>query len=482
MFNLFKRKKEVSTKFGAVLKEEDPNSSSVKTAYGYAATESARNSTQQSAVKFAKPSTYTGSRNSYDSGAAKTQAKRDLFKDGEKVIDPYTGNELVLTKLEAKMMYGDDWQKHLAECDHIKPLEQIYKDTVDTVWATTDDIKCAANNADNKAVTSRQFNNAKRSRTNKEYVEDGEYLRSKGVNLTEEGRQAAIRDGETADKSITRQIKSASNKNILETGHEAGKYGAKDAGMTSLTMSGIMNVVAVLEGKKSGGEAITDTIKDSGKATVIGYAMGNGLTVVSHSLSNSTSNFIRALTESNVPGKIITAVLITGDTLKKYGNGEITTQECLIELGDKGISFASMGYSMAAGQTLIPIPVVGAAIGALVGSTLTNTYYNDLINKLKTKELEKKERQCVIAECNKAAKQAIRFREELEEYLNTYFKEHKECFNEALSEMKFAYQVGDMDGVISGANQITRKLGGQVHYETLGEFRDFLDDDSVDIF
>lgn len=82
--------------------------------------------------------------------------------------------------------------------------------------------------------------------------------------------------------------------------------------------------------------------------------MSGGLTVVSHSLSNSSSEFIQGLIESNVPGKVITAVMVTGDTLAKWGNGEITTQECLIELGDKGLNMATMGYSMAVGQALIP--------------------------------------------------------------------------------------------------------------------------------
>ena len=62
--------------------------------------------------------------------------------------------------------------------------------------------------------------------------------------------------------------------------------------------------------------------------------MGGGLTVVSHTLSESKSKFIQKLVKSNVPGKIITAVMVTGDTLKRYGNGEISTQECMFELGE----------------------------------------------------------------------------------------------------------------------------------------------------
>lgn len=448
---------------------------------GYVATQTASIARQQAAKTFAKPDSYTGNRTLYDSGAAKVKAKKTLFQGGKDVIDPYTGDRLVLTKREAKMLYGDDWARHLAESDHVKPLEQIYKDTKQNVWNTTDDIKDAANSDDNIRVASRKYNNPKRSRSNKEYVEDEEYLRNKGVKVTEEGKKQAIKDGKIAEKSIRRQLRKASLNNMVKTGHDAGKIGAQNAGVSALTMSGIMNVVAVIKGDKDGEEAISNIVKDSGKAAITGYAMGGGLTVALHSLTNSSSQFIQGLAKSNVPGKVITAVMVMGDTLKKWGDGEISTQECLIELGDKGLNMATAGYSMAVGQAAIPIPIVGGAIGALVGSMLTSSYYNNLINTLKIRELEHLERQRIIAECHAVAEQTKAFRLELEAYLESYFKEYRECFDTALSSMRFAYEVGDADAIIASANDITRKLGGQVHYETVEQFKSFLDNDSIDI-
>ncbi len=462
--------------------DEKRDNSVTEIGAGYVASYVAQQSTQQAANTFAKPDTYTGNRALYDSGVAKRNAKTKLFSDGNEVIDPYTGDKLFLTKQEAKMLYGEDWTRHLAESDHIKPLEQVFNDTKDNVWNTTDDIKNAANSYDNIRVASRKFNNPKRSRTNKEYIDDEEYLRSKGVEVTKEGRQKALRDGELAEQSINRQLKSSALKNVVKTGHEAGMAGAQNAGVTALTISSIMNIVAVTKGEKDADEAIADIIKDGGKATITGYAMGGGLTVVSHSLSNTSSKFIQGLVKSNVPGKIITAVIVTGDTLKKWGEGEITTQQCIIELGEKGLNLATVGYSMAIGQALIPIPIVGGAIGALVGSVLTSSLYNSLINTLQTKELEHQERLYIIAECSEVAAQAKAFREELEIYLESYFKEYKDCFDTAISSMKFSYQVGDADGVIASANEITRKLGGHVYYETVEEFERFLHSDSIDIF
>lgn len=482
MFSFFKRKNAVGTEIitKSDKEQKEHENASSKIGAGYAATQTAYEATKRAAKTYAKPETYTGNRTLYDSGKAKLKAKADLFKNGKNVVDPYTGDKLVRTKSEAKATYGEDWAKHLAESDHVKPLEKIYADTKNKIWNTTDDIKAAANSEDNIRVASRKFNNPKRSRLNKDYVKDEEYLKSKGVNVTSEGKKNAIRDGEIAEQSINRQLKSASFNNMLKTGHEAGKMGAQNAGVTALTMSGIMNFVAVIKGEKSSDEAIADTVRNGGKAAVSGYAMSGGLTIVSHSLSGSSSKFVQALVKSNVPGKIITAVLATGDTLAKYGQGEITTQECLIELGDKGLNLATMGYTMGIGQALIPIPIVGGAVGALVGSMLTSTYYNDLINTLQTKSIEHKERLRIIEECNRAAEQTKVFRKELESYLKSYFEEYKDCFDEALASMRLAYQMGDADCIITSANEITRKLGGQVNYETVDEFIQFLQNDSID--
>lgn len=464
---------------------EDKNKRDRKTVEmgaGLAATQAAQQATQAAAVKFAKPATYTGNRTLYDSGAAKHHAKVDLFKSGNKVVDPYTGKDLVLTKQEAKMLYGDKWTEHLAEVDHIKPLERIYDETRNNPWLTNDNIRDIANDEHNLQVTSRKINNAKRSRTNEELANDTEYQRQVGLDLSEQDRQNLRASGRGADKWTKKQELIETGKNIVKTGHQAGMQGAKTAGTTALTMSGIMNVVSVIKGEKTGEEAIVDTIKTGGKAAVTGYAMTGGLTVVSNTLTASKSKFVRGLAQSNIPGKVITAVMVTGDTLKKWGNGEITTEECLIELGDKGLNMLTMGYATAIGQTLIPIPVVGGAIGALVGSMLTSSVYNHLIGELQRRKFEHEERLRIIAECQAMAEQTKAFRKELESYLDEYFRDFRDCFDSALSSMSFSFETGDADGVIAGANEITRKLGGEVRFETVSEFASFLDDDTCDVF
>ena len=343
---------------------------------------STRGSIQLAHDKYMKPETYTGNRTLYDSDKAKRNAKIDIFEQNQRVIDPYTGERLVLTKKEAKMLYGEDWSKHLAESDHIKPLEKIYSDTKSNVWNTTGDIRTAANSKDNISVTSRKFNNPKRSRTQQEYLYDEKYLQNKGVNLTEDGKKRALMDAEQAEKSINSQLKKRTVENICKTGHEAGMNSGKAAGETAVIISGLMNIADVVNGEKEVDEAVYDVLKTGGESVVVGYAMGSTMTILGHSLEDSSSDIIQALLGSNVPTKIITAVQVMGGTIKKFATGDIELNECIEELGKDGVNFPADGYASVIGQELIPIPVLGAAIGAFVGTLITGKSYEFFLNVL----------------------------------------------------------------------------------------------------
>ena len=172
MFDFLKKKKK-STEFVVVEQQDEERDDSVKIGAGFAATESAMASTQAALRKFAKPTKYD--RSVLDDGAAKRNIKINAFKSGVTVKDPYTGDVLTLTKAEARMKYGDNWTKHLAEADHKISLEQRYEQTKNNPWLTNDDVKASSNSSDNLEVVSRKFNNAKRSRSNEEFVTDDEY-------------------------------------------------------------------------------------------------------------------------------------------------------------------------------------------------------------------------------------------------------------------------------------------------------------------
>lgn len=482
MFGLFKKKKQQTE----ALTEKEERSRIDNGAADIAARAASNQATQiqmqKAAQTFAKPSQYTGNRNLFDSESAKRRAKEQAFANGQRPVDPYLKTELFRTKEEAQRAYPEEYMYHAAEVDHTVPVERVFEMFKNDPFLTNEDIRDIVNCDENLTVISAKLNNVKRSRTNQELVADKEYRESKGVNLGHEEEEKLVSDGSETFNALAQKGQRKRKQQELKLGHEAGMAGAEYAGVTGLTMSGINNVTALLNGEKSAEEAIADTVAQSGEAAVNGYVMSSSLTVLGHQMENSSSEFIRSLAEANVPGKVVTAVMVTGNTLARWGSGEITTQECMIELGDKGLNMATMGYSMAVGQALIPIPVVGGAIGAMVGSTLTSSYYHQLIDELQKRELAHKERLRLTAEYKKAAGEARQFNDQLKEYRDQYFADCHECFDTAISTLKFAYETGDADGVINAANKITRKLGGEVKYETVNEYKKFVRSGQIDEF
>ncbi len=437
---------------------------------GLVSAQSARLSADQAAETFAKPQSYTGSRTLYDSGAAKHQAKITQFGNGAEVRDPYTGEILTLTKAEAKLRFGDDWQKHLAESDHIHPLERIHEAHKSDAFLTNDDIKNAANSSDNLEVNSRQYNNAKRSRTNEEFMNDRDYRERRGLELSEASEREAVRRGRKAQERVDSQLSMASVKNAVSTFHNAGLQGAKNSGLAALTMSGIMNIAAVLKGEKDAGEAIADTLKAGGTGAATGYVMSGGLTVISQKLSYSTSQLMQSIAKSNLPGQIVTAVMVVGGTLKRYASGELSTEDFIIELGDKGAGFAAGSYGFAVGQAMIPIPVVGGLIGSMVGYALSGAVYGKLREALSSGKLAREERIRVERECDEAVRAIRDFRAKMEALISEYLTSHIKTFHAAFDTMRDSLSLGDIDGFISGANTITKKLGGRVQFEDMREF------------
>ena len=469
--NFFKNKEKKEEENGGK-KDKDL----IKTTTEVKITNSINNNVIKAEKTFAKSKIYD--RKLYDSNYKET-FKEEFFKSNKEVVDPYTEKELVINQKIAKANYGEeDWAKHSAETDHIVPLEEIYNSHKNDKWITDADIKDVANIDENYELISKSINTAKGSKTNEEFANSV----NEKHNISNANKKAATERGKKANNYIESSLNTRATKNIIKTGHTAGIDSMSNAGTSTLATSGILNLISYTRGEISEKEALKNITKDTIKSGATGYALGSSLTVISHSLSDSSSKFIQGLIKSNVPSKIVTAVMMTGNTLKRYANNEISTQECIIEIGEKGINCATVGYAMAAGQTLIPIPVIGAAIGALIGSVAINKYSSSIKETLKNKELEHQKRLQLIEEYEKSEKQAKKFKEELEGYLKSYFKEYQDCFDEALFDIKYSFQTGDADGVIAGANKITEKLGGKVKYNNVEEFKNFLKDDSIDTF
>ncbi len=406
----------------------------------------------------------------YDDPKAKQNAKDKFFGDKKTGIDPYTGKILYRTQEEAKKRFGDKWQDHVAESDHINALKEIYDKYGKNPFLTDEDLKSIANKEHNISVTSRKFNNQKREKTNKEFA--------KKANIPDKGKKKAIQD---QNKSQILQAADATGrtiKNAAEIGHNAGMEAGIKSAQYSTAISGIDNIVRVFNGEETVDEALVNVTESGARGFATKYIQDGSAEVMIRAFSTSKSPLIQKMLESNVPAKVITTVTTFGSTVTKYIRGEITTEECLIDVGDKGLSLATSPVFMAVGGALIPIPVVGEAIGLYVGSILTEIYYNSIVDNLVMNKYEHEERMRIIAECEAAKQELIRRREQLEEYIDQNIRELKDCFKQSMEKIYLGFENGDADLIIEGANGITQKMGGKVNYNNVEEYKKFLLDEN----
>jgi len=267
-------------------------------------------------------------------------------------------------------------------------------------------------------------------------------------------------------------------KDIVRIAHSAGVDAAKTGAVIGGGISLIRNTVSVVRGEKEAAVAMAETVVSAGKAAVVSYgtaALGSSL---KGAMQNAPDEILRTLSKTNMPTIVVTTALETGKTLKKYIAGEIDGTECLEELGEKGTSMLSSamfaGQGALAGTLLIPIPgigtVIGGLIGGMIGYSFSSAYYRELTGALRDAKAAKEERIRVEAECLEAIIAIREYRNEMERIIADYFDEHAQVFHDAFHQMKITYEIGDIDGFIDSANQITRKLGGSVPFNSFQEF------------
>lgn len=268
-------------------------------------------------------------------------------------------------------------------------------------------------------------------------------------------------------------------KEIAGVSHQAGIQGAKMGAGIAGGVSAVRNICAVISGEKDFSDAAIDVVYDTGTGAAVGYVSNFGVSALTGVMKNSASGLMRSIAKTNLPAQIATGVLEAGKTLMRFASGEIDGVECLEELGEKGAGMTSAAMFAGYGQMLIPIPVVGAVAGSMIGYALSGALYGKLKESLNAAKLAHEERLRVERECEEAVREIRKFRAEIESLISRYLTSHITAFHEAFDTMKGALGVGDVDGFISGANMITKKLGGRVQFENMREFDSLMDSDEA---
>ncbi len=269
---------------------------------------------------------------------------------------------------------------------------------------------------------------------------------------------------------------------VLSTTKDIGKISLKAGGVQAAWGAGIgggisliKNFVSLVKGEKTVDEVAFSVGCDTLKAGALSFATGFTGSAIKGAMQNAKNELLRDLSKTNIAATIVTTTVETGKTLKKFMYNEISGLECLEELGEKGTGQVSAVIFAIAGQELIPIPVVGGIIGSMVGYTLTTAFYKEILGTLKEAKLTHDERIRIEKESAEVISLMRQYRKEMNSLINRYLFDYTATFNNAFNQMYKAIKLNDIDGFNSGANEITKKVNGKVHFKNFNEFDSFMD-------
>ena len=257
---------------------------------------------------------------------------------------------------------------------------------------------------------------------------------------------------------------------VAKIANQAGLETAKNAAIIGGSISIVKNLVAVSKGEEDLNDALKNVAKDTAKKAAVGYGTGFAGAAIKGAMQNSGSEYMRAVSKTNVPGTVVTVTVMASKTLTRYFKGEIDGVECLETLGEQGTGMLSSAMFAAIGQVAIPVPVVGAMIGSMVGYSFSSAAYGILTESLKDAKMAKEERKLIEKTCEEHINMIREYRSEMEKIINEYLSDSMDVFRESFSGIKNALAIGDVDWFIDSANTITEYFGGMPSFSSMDDF------------
>ena len=409
-------------------------------------------------------------RQRYGSQYSQNSAKDRAFKKGHKVRDSHTGKELCKTVEEAKSKYGADWADHVAESDHVVPVKHVYEKHKKDTWLTQDDIKEVINDPENFQQLSKKNNTTKGSRTEREYLDD----KNNGLKISKKKRERIIKDSDRINNKIETKLTIKKAKNIASTFHESGSNSVKNSAAEIGLLNILTNLKDVLDDRKTMKDAMKDVVTDTGSGLVKNYTFSGAVTIAQRSLQESEIALLKWASKFNLPAKIVSTVQVCFSPIKKYLNNEITMSECTQQITKASAELMITGEAAVIGQTLIPIPVVGAVAGTLVGMAFSKCLFG-VFDSMATNKQIAAEMRNIQEKYKQMYAQYHEYRVELEKTLASYFAKEKKFYTGCMKLLDEGIFSDDNRKVSEAARNITHHLGGTDSIETIDDLCALLD-------
>ena len=437
----------------------------------------------------------------WDSTARKTEYKDQVF-DGKKTFeDPITGSTLHRSQNAAQNKYhmknadGENistaWAKHAPETDHIVSLKEAHDMAKHNPFLSDRDFKEVMNQDANYRVTSKSFNTAKGSKS------DWEIVTSRSESVSNSGKVQISKERVCAEIAVHSSfaVKTAENmgSEFVQGAAETLSHSA-----VQLTAEAVRKMVEVAHGEKSLSEATEEMAKVTVNTAVMGGTKRLVTDIVSNQLSTSKSQLLRNISGSKEINQIIAVVAVVQDSATKYLNGEITGQEFIDEIGEKGTNMVvgmiggqigqeiGMYIGGVLGTVLMPGVgttagmVAGRVIGEIIGTIITtvacstiSAVYRASKRADEYKKIEKQIAELEAAALEEMAFQRTRFREIVEAEYRHWDNELQAGFDEILANA--CEESFNVNGVTEGLDKVLGVFGKSVMFKDIHEYEDQLD-------
>jgi len=258
------------------------------------------------------------------------------------------------------------------------------------------------------------------------------------------------------------------------------------------------NVMAVVTGEKSVGDAVYDTAVATGKDAAKEYARKNGARVVEKAIQTITVKAAKqignetvkqavlkgggALANVNVVTQIGGAVYDIGKSIKKFWDGEITEAELLRELGEKGTSacvssvYAGIGGMIGAVGGPVGI-AIGSSVGSMVGYMASSMLYGAILGQFERTEAARKYAEEVHAMIEVSIRRMKAERAKFELQVKELLHNRAQAALSGFKTMDEAILSNDFDKFSFGLNEIAKSFGQELQFTNFEEFDKFMESD-----
>lgn len=387
-----------------------------------------------------------------------TSQMKFVGKDGNSFVQHFMGNSKAAQK----------WRSYL-ENDNLAIIE-VPKDKYD-------DIK--KNIADRLDKLNKTLKKAREAGDNKKETEIIKKIKT--LKKLDSKVKAAVLTKKAAEFARLHPGLSTAG-DMIKVANQAGvnqmKYGAAISGAVAL----VKNIIAVSNGTENSEHAARNMVIETGEGTVISYSTAFSGSIIQGLLDRSKSKIGKSLSKTNFAAGMTSATIDICRSLHRYITGEIDAEACIEDLGKNGFGEIESAVYSSIGIALIPkksaeiLIVVGGIAGASFGYIAASAIYEELVDALKNAKIADEERRKIEKQCNASIAMIKSYRNEMEQMVIKYMREHYSRFDTYFSIIDKAVLDNDVDGFIAGNNDLQEYLGHKAQFESVEEFNRLMDD------